>query len=221
MTNVDPLIQRELSSMELGIYANRDLTPLVVARVRRRKIRRAAVAASVIVGLLLVASLSYGVVKYVNNHSTSAAAVSNGPVAAKDNGVTADEIKPTISKYKIEFEPNTGDSGAISSAAGLGGTLLSLTAIGVKVDWGTCSNNIPCPSQLTLTLKNGGNEIVPAKIAVSVFLDHTSISYTAKPTSVTAGGTAVIIVPLTEIASTPDLTSAATWQWNWYLVPNN
>ena len=50
MTNVDPLIQRELSSMELGIYANRDLTPLVVARVRRRKIRRAAVAASVIVG---------------------------------------------------------------------------------------------------------------------------------------------------------------------------
>ena len=51
MTNVDPLIQRELSSMELGIYANRDLTPLVVARVRRRKIRRAAVAASVIVGL--------------------------------------------------------------------------------------------------------------------------------------------------------------------------
>jgi hypothetical protein len=219
MTNVDPLIQRELSSMELGVFANRDLTPLVIAKVRQHKIRRAIFAISVVIGLLLIASLSFGVVRFMDNHSLTTSG--GNAIVPTSNGVTADEIKPAISKYKIDFEPNTGDSGAISNAAGLGGTLLSLTATGVKVDWATCPNNVHCPSQLTLTLKNGGNEIVPAKIAVSVFLDHTSVSYTAKPTSVTAGGSSIIIVPLPEIARMRDLTNSATWQWNWYLVPNN
>ena len=220
MTNVDPLIQRELSSMELGIYANRDLTPLIVAKVRRRRIRRVVISISVVVGLLLVTSLSYGIFKYVSNHSLTSSSSAQGNTSPA-KGVNADEVTPLVSAHKIEFEPNTGDSTAISSPAGIGGTLLNLTAIGAEVDWIKCSNGVACPSQVTLKLKNGGNEMVPAKIAISVFMDHSAVSTTAKPTSVTAGGEATIIVPLPEIAGSPDLSSNTTWQWNWYLVPNN
>ena len=41
MSDVDPLIKREMQWMALGVLENRDLAPIIIAKVRRRKIRRA------------------------------------------------------------------------------------------------------------------------------------------------------------------------------------
>ncbi|MFM7873276.1 MAG: hypothetical protein ACKO8Y_01460, partial [Actinomycetota bacterium] len=51
MSEVDPLIKRELQWMALGVLENRDLTTMVFARVKRRRIRR------VLISLLTIASL--------------------------------------------------------------------------------------------------------------------------------------------------------------------
>ena len=216
MTNVDPLIQRELSSMELGIYANRDLTPLIVAKVRRRRIRRAIISASIVLGLLLVGSLSYGVIKYVSNHSFTSSTVITAPA----KGVGADQIKPIESKYPIEKEPNTGDSNAISSAAGLGETIFGLTAVAAKVDWKMCVNNVPCPSEISLTLRNPEGTPVGANIAINIFMNHSVVSSSYAPTSVSAGGDSVISVKLDEIKDSDVYPANAIWTWSWFILPN-
>jgi hypothetical protein len=44
MSDVDPLIKREMQWMALGVLENRDLAPIIIAKVRRQRIRRALVA---------------------------------------------------------------------------------------------------------------------------------------------------------------------------------
>jgi hypothetical protein len=43
MSEIDPLIKREIQWMSLGVYENRDLAPMIIAKVRRRRIIRAAI----------------------------------------------------------------------------------------------------------------------------------------------------------------------------------
>jgi hypothetical protein len=63
MSDVDPLIKREMQWMALGVLENRDLAPIIIAKVRRQRIRRALVSVlAVILSLQSALSIIYEVV---------------------------------------------------------------------------------------------------------------------------------------------------------------
>ena len=62
MSDVDPLIKREMQWMALGVLENRDLAPIIMAKVRRQRIRRALIS---IVGVFAVAATSIGIYEVI------------------------------------------------------------------------------------------------------------------------------------------------------------
>ena len=58
MSEIDPLIKREIQWMSLGVYENRDLAPIIIARVRRQRIRRVALS---ILGVFVISAVSIGI----------------------------------------------------------------------------------------------------------------------------------------------------------------
>jgi hypothetical protein len=216
MTNVDPLIQRELSSMELGIYANRDLTPLIVAKVRRRIIRKIAIACSIVLGLVLTSAITYAIVKSASNSETTSSNMSSTGVTQNNVGASTG----ISSDYPLTWEPGLGEGGAISKAAGLGDTLGGLTAIGLKVSWSTCANESQCPVTWTLTVQNNTQDLISLTPALGVFTDHSSLTSMTRPTTVTPGQVVPLIFAFPEFKDALEVSSSATWQWNWFLTPN-
>ena len=63
MSDVDPLIKREMQWMALGVLENRDLAPIIIAKVRRRRIRRALTSA---VAVFAIAGASIGIYEVIN-----------------------------------------------------------------------------------------------------------------------------------------------------------
>jgi predicted PurR-regulated permease PerM len=139
MSDIDPLIRRELQWMALGVLENRDLSTLVIDRVRKRRRKRALIVASMVISSILIASVTYLAIDSITQGSSSASSTSNGAVGSTDeNAIDADQIVGVISDYPITWEQSVGDVGAISKAAGLNDTLGGLTAIGLKVSWEQC-----------------------------------------------------------------------------------
>ena len=215
MSDVDPLIKRELQWMALGVLENRDLTTMVFRRVRKRRIRRVLIS---LASLLVTASVlvgAYGLVIWERN--TQEIAIDNGATGSNDEAaIDGEQLLGLISDYPITWEQSVGDYAAISKAAGIGDTLGGLTALGLKVTWERCAS-AQCPTQWVLSLKNQTNDIVTIAPSISIFVDHNPLSSVTRPVTVVPGDTAILIFTFPEFKELL-VRRDATWQWNWFLT---
>ncbi|MSV66570.1 MAG: hypothetical protein F2855_05250, partial [Actinobacteria bacterium] len=111
MSDVDPLIKREMQWMALGVLENRDLAPIIIAKVRRQRIRRALFA---VLAVVAIGATSIGIFEFLQKPAPI--------VVASDSGVTGTnaDSQPEIiglqSDYPVTWEQSVGDLGAISGA---------------------------------------------------------------------------------------------------------
>jgi hypothetical protein len=215
MSDIDPLIKRELQWMALGVLENRDLSTLVFERVRKRRIRRALLTFITLFSLLGVSLGGYAFM--TRNTSTSEIAIDTGATGSLDeNAIDGNQLMGLSSDYPITWAQSVGDYAAISKAAGIGDTLGGLTALGLKVTWERCGENL-CPTEWVLSLKNQTNDIVTIAPAVSVFVDYSPISSVTRPVTVVPNDTAILVFTFPEFTELT-IRRGATWQWNWFLT---
>ena len=215
MSDLDPLIKRELQWMALGVLENRDLSTLVFERVRKRRIRRALLTFITLFSLLSVSLGGYAFM--TRDTSTSEIAIDTGATGSSDeNAIDGNQLMGLSSDYPITWAQSVGDYAAISKAAGIGDTLGGLTALGLKVTWERCGENL-CPTEWVLSLKNQTNDIVTIAPAVSVFVDYSPISSVTRPVTVVPNDTAILVFTFPEFTELT-IRRGATWQWNWFLT---
>jgi hypothetical protein len=212
MSDVDPLIKREMQWMALGVLENRDLAPIIIAKVRRRKIRRAFFS---VVAVLAISGLSIGAYEIINKPATV--------IVNPDAGVTGNntgsqpEIIGLQSDYPVTWEQSVGDLGAISGAGGIGDTLGGLTAVGLKISWERCGQG-QCPITWVLSLENKTQDLISTAPSLGIFTGHTPIVSDSRPTTVLPGGTALLVYSFPEFKDSLGTSARDTWQWNWYLA---
>lgn len=200
--------------MALGVLENRDLSTLVFQRVRRRRIRRAIIA---MISVFSFVGLSIGGYALMNRDSVEEISIDSGATGSLDeNAINKDELFGLISDYPITWAQSIGDYAAISKVGGIGDTLGGLTALGLKVTWERCGENL-CPTQWVLSLKNQTNDIVTIAPAVSVFIDYNPLSSVTRPVTVVPGDTAILVFTFPEFKEIT-IRRGATWQWNWFLT---
>ena len=218
MSDVEPLIKREIERISLGILANRDLSTMVLQRVRRRRMKRGAM---IIVGILILAAAAFGLYSALSS-KTGLQNTSSGQsiTASHDSSVLQPAFTGLISDYPITWEQGVGDTGAISKAGGLGDTLGGLTARGLKVTWERCSGGW-CPTTLALAVENDTGDIVSVKPSLMVYIDHAPAVSTTRPSTVTPGTAAVLVFTFPEFQDSFPTSPGATWQWNWFLTSLN
>jgi len=212
MSDVDPLIKREMQWMALGILENRDLAPIVIAKVRRQRIRRAIASAIVV---FAIAGMSIGVYEVMNR--PDAIVVNSDSGATGNNAVTQPEIIGLQSDYPVTWEQSVGDLGAISGAGGIGDTLGGLTAVGLKISWERCGKG-QCPVTWVLSLENRTQDLISTAPSLGIFTGHTPIVSDSRPTTVLPGGTALLVYSFPEFKESLLTSPRDTWQWNWYLA---
>ncbi len=214
MSDIDPLIKRELQWMALGVLENRDLSTLVFQRVRKRRIRRAIIA---MISIFSFVGVSLGGYALMNRESVEQISIDSGATGSSDeNAINKEELLGLISDYPITWAQSIGDYAAISKVGGIGDTLGGLTALGLKVTWERCGENL-CPTQWVLSLKNQTNDIVTIAPAVSVFIDYNPLSSVTRPVTVVPGDTAILVFTFPEFKEIT-IRRGATWQWNWFLT---
>jgi len=234
MSDVDPLIKREMQWMALGVLENRDLAPIIIAKVRRQRIRRALIS---IVGVFAVAATSIGIYEVIQKPAPI--------IVASDSGVngTNSDSQPEIiglqSDYPVTWEQSVGDLGAISGAGGIGDTLGGLTATGLKISisgaggigdtlggltatglqisWERCGRG-QCPVTWVLSLQNNTQDLISTAPSLGIFTNHTPIVSDSRPTTVLPGGTALLVYTFPEFKDSLETSPRETWQWNWYLA---
>ena len=142
MSDVEPLIRRELQWMALSSLEDKDLAAIIIAKSRRRKLRRWAsnivfaivVSAISIQGYVLIGNLtkSETTVTASDTYQNSSVEAAEDPAQpSQETSPTGAQIRGVISDYPITWEESVGDLGAISKAAGIGDTLGGLTAQGL------------------------------------------------------------------------------------------
>jgi len=213
MSDIDPLIKREMHWMALGIQENRDLAPVIIARVKRRRIRRALIST---LGVVAIAASSIGFYELVLRDSNSSIVTSEIAGPTGTNAQNLPEIVGLQSDYALTWEQSVGDLSAISAAAGLGDTLGGLTATGLKVSWERCGK-VQCPMTWVLSLENQTADLISTAPSLAVFLDNLPLSSASRPTTVLPGGKALLVYTFPEFQESMEFDSSATWQWNWYL----
>ena len=212
MSDVDPLIKREMQWMALGVLENRDLAPVIIAKVRRQRIRRAFMA---VLAVFAIGATSIGIYEVINKPAPI--------IVASDNGVTGtnSDSQPEIiglqSDYPVTWEQSVGDLGAISGAGGIGDTLGGLTAVGLKISWERCGQG-QCPITWVLSLKNNTQDLISTAPSLGVFTSHTPMVSDSRPTTVLPGGTALLVYSFPEFKESLTTSPRETWQWNWYLA---
>ena len=212
MSDVDPLIKREMQWMALGVLENRDLAPIIIAKVRRQRIRRALIS---IVGVFAVAATSIGIYEVIQKPAPI--------IVASDSGVngTNSDSQPEIiglqSDYPVTWEQSVGDLGAISGAGGIGDTLGGLTATGLQISWERCGRG-QCPVTWVLSLQNNTQDLISTAPSLGIFTNHTPIVSDSRPTTVLPGGTALLVYTFPEFKDSLETSPRETWQWNWYLA---
>ena len=215
MSDVDPLIRREMQWMSLGVLENRDLAPIIIAKVRRQRIRRAIISG---VAVLIIAFASIGLFEGFKALSTDSGVVDTASQSLGENAATQQVIQGLVSDYPITWEQSVGDVGAISAAGGLGDTLGGLTATGLKISWERCGKG-QCPVTWVLSVINKTNDLISASPSLSVFTGHSPLVSDSRPTTVIPGGTALLVYSFPEFQDSLETSPTATWQWNWYLSP--
>ena len=193
MSEIDPLIRRELNWMALGVLENRDLSELVFAKVRRRRIKRVLIAASVAFSLVIVSALTFAVVQHNSNRAKAIATANTGAIGSQDsNALQPSSITGLISDYPLTWEQGVGDLGAISKAGGIGDTLGGATAVGLKVSWQRCPSG-QCPTTWVLALKNNTQDLISISPTLMIFTDHSPLDSFARPTTITPGATSLLV----------------------------
>ncbi len=215
MSDVDPLIRREMQWMALGVLENRDLAPIIIAKVRRQRIRRAIVSA---IAVIVIGFVSIGLFEGFKLLTKDSVAIDRVSGSLGENAATQQVIQGLISDYPITWEQSVGDVGAISAAGGLGDTLGGLTATGLKISWERCGIS-QCPVSWVLSVTNQTNDLISASPSLSVFTGHSPLVSDSRPTTVIPGGTALLVYSFPEFQDSLETSPTATWQWNWYLSP--
>jgi hypothetical protein len=212
MSDVDPLIKREMQWMALGVLENRDLAPIIIAKVRRQRIRRALVA---VLGVLAVGATSIGIYEVIQRPAPVVVASDSGVNGA--NAGSQPEIIGLQSDYPVTWEQSVGDLGAISGAGGIGDTLGGLTATGLQISWERCGKG-QCPVTWVLSLQNNTQDLISTAPSLGIFTNHTPIVSDSRPTTVLPGGTALLVYTFPEFKDSLETSPRETWQWNWYLA---
>lgn len=212
MSDVDPLIKREMQWMALGVLENRDLAPIIIAKVRRQRIRRALVA---VLGVLAVGATSIGIYEVIQRPAPIIVASDNG-INGTNSG-SQPEIIGLQSDYPVTWEQSVGDLGAISGAGGIGDTLGGLTATGLQISWERCGKG-QCPVTWVLSLQNNTQDLISTAPSLGIFTNHTPIVSDSRPTTVLPGGTALLVYTFPEFKDSLETSPRETWQWNWYLA---
>jgi hypothetical protein len=212
MSDVDPLIKREMQWMALGVLENRDLAPIIIAKVRRQRIRRALVA---VLGIIAVGATSIGIYEVIQRPAPIIVASDNG-VNGTNSG-SQPEIIGLQSDYPVTWEQSVGDLGAISGAGGIGDTLGGLTATGLRISWEQCGPGA-CPITWVLSLVNNTQDLISTAPSLGIFTNHTPIVSDSRPTTVLPGGTALLVYTFPEFKDSLETSPRETWQWNWYLA---
>ena len=213
MSDIDPLIKREMQWMALGIQEDRDLAPVIIARVKRRRIRRALIST---LGVAVIAVSSIGFYELIMRDSNNGSVSTEIAGPTGTNAQNLPEIAGLQSDYALTWEQSVGDLSAISAAAGLGDTLAGLTATGLKVSWERCGK-VQCPMTWVLSLENRTADLISTAPSLAVFLDNLPLSSASRPTTVLPGGKALLVYTFPEFQESMEFDSSATWQWNWYL----
>jgi hypothetical protein len=212
MSEIDPLIKREMQWMALGVLENRDLAPVIIARVRRQKIRRALTS---VVAVVAISGLSIGAYEFLNKPVTVAVVPDSGVTGSNSN--TQPEIIGLQSDYPVTWEQSVGDLGAISGAGGIGDTLGGLTAVGLKISWERCGES-QCPITWVLSLENNTQDLISTSPSLGIFTSNTPLVSDSRPTTVLPGATALLVYNFPEFKDSLPTSSRDTWQWNWYLA---
>jgi hypothetical protein len=211
MSDIDPLIKREIQWMSLGSLENVDLAPMIIARVRRQRIIRSLTAA---LGVVVIGFASIGVYELVrpkNVVQSSGSTIDRG-----SNAQTRSEILGLQSDYPVEWEPSVGDLGAISGAGGLGDTLGGLTAVGLQISWERCGK-FQCPITWQISFENRTADLISTSPSLAIFTDHSPLVSDTRPTTVLPGGYAELVYTFEEFQDSLLPEVSGDWQWNWYL----
>jgi hypothetical protein len=211
MSDIDPLIKREIQWMSLGTLENVDLAPVIIARVRRQRILRAITA---VVSVVAIGFASIGIYELVRSN-TVAQSVSS-PNDSDSNAASRPEIIGLVSDYPIAWEPSVGDLGAISGAGGLGDTLGGLTAVGLKVSWERCGK-YQCPIRWQISFENRTRDLISTSPSLAIFSDNSPLVSDTRPTTVLPGGYAELVYTFEEFKDSLLPGAGVDWQWNWYL----
>ena len=212
MSDVDPLIKREMQWMALGVLENRDLAPIIIAKVRRQRIRRALFA---LLSVVAIGATSIGIYEVTQKPAPIVVASDTGVTGT--NADTQPEIVGLQSDYPVTWEQSVGDLGAISGAGGIGDTLGGLTAVGLKISWERCGQG-QCPVTWVLSLENKTQDLISTAPSLGLFTNHTPIVSDSRPTTVLPGGKALLVYSFPEFKESLKTSPRETWQWNWYLA---
>ena len=217
MSDVDPLIRRELQWMALGVLENRDLSVMVIDRVRKRRRKRIILGAALTAVVIFISSLTYIAISKIQSNSQSNISAETGATGSKDpNAIDSDRIVGIISDYPLTWEQSVGDTGAISKSAGLNDTLGGLTATGLKVSWERCESG-QCPTSWILSLQNKTGDLISVAPSLMIFANHNPLVSNTRPTTVIPGETALLVFSFPEFKEDLTVSRNASWQWNWFL----
>jgi hypothetical protein len=209
MSDIDPLIKREMQWMAVSVNENRDLAPIIIARVRRQRIRNAIFA---VLGVIAISAGSIGLYELFKKDPVHVIGGVTG-----SNSATQPEITGLSSDYPVTWEQSVGDVDAISAAGGLGDTLGGLTAVGLKISWERCGTE-QCPTSWILSVENNTADLVSTSPSLGIFNNHTPLVSDSRPTTVLPGGKALLVFTFPEFRDGLEIAPGATWQWNWYLA---
>ncbi len=212
MSEIDPLIKREMQWMALGVLENRDLAPVIITRVRRQRARRALMS---VIAALAISGLSISAYEFINRPAAVVILPDTGITG--NNAVSKPEIVGIQSDYPVTWEQSVGDLGAISGAGGIGDTLGGLTAIGLKISWERCGES-QCPITWVLSLENNTQDLISTSPSLGIFTSNTPLVSDSRPTTVLPGGTALLVYNFPEFKDSLPTSPRDTWQWNWYLA---
>ena len=217
MSDVDPLIRRELQWMALGVLENRDLSVMVIDRVRKRRRKRIIFGAALSAIVIFISSLTYLAISHIQNRTQSNISADTGATGSKDpNAIDSGKIVGILSDYPLTWEQSVGDTGAISKSAGLNDTLGGLTATGLKVSWERCESG-QCPTNWILSLQNKTGDLISVAPSLMIFANHNPLVSNTRPTTVIPGETALLVFSFPEFTEDLTVSRNATWQWNWFL----
>ena len=222
MSDVEPLIRRELQWMAHGVLEDMDLASIIIAKSRKRRIRRIM---RQVLFAVAVSVLSIGAYEGVSNYLNTGTSDVSSEVISGGNSTTPSENSSSqgaqksgvISDYPVTWEQSIGDLSAISKAAGVGDTLGGLTAQRLTVEWTKCRVG-KCPTNWTLAVVNKTGDIISVAPSLMVYVDHAPLISSSRPLTVFPGALVNLVFSFPEFADITNVDNTATWQWNWFLT---
>ena len=225
MSDVEPLIRRELQWMAHGVLEDMDLASIIIAKSRKRRLRRIVRQVLFAIAVSVISIGSYEAVSNLLNRdakSTSELSSSNSPGAnsstpSENTSSQSAQKMGVISDYPVTWEQSIGDLSAISKAAGIGDTLGGLTAQRLTVEWSRCQVG-HCPTNWTLAVVNNTEDIISVAPSLMVYVDHAPLMSSSRPLTVFPGALVNLVFSFPEFAQITNVDNKATWQWNWFLT---